>query len=37
MRITKPIDVVMLVGLIALAVFMYFFVFTNKLDWLQPF
>ena len=36
MRISKPIDVVMLLGLIALAVFMYFFVFTNKLDWLQP-
>lgn len=35
MRISKPIDVVMLVVLVALAVFMYFFVFTDKLDWLQ--
>lgn len=37
MRISKPIDFVMLVALVALAVFMYFFVFTNKLDWLQPY
>ena len=37
MRISKPIDAVMLVALIALAIFMYFFLFTDKLDWLQPY
>lgn len=36
MRISKPIDAVVLLAAIALAVFMYFFVFTDKLDWLQP-
>ena len=35
MRISKPIDVVILVALIGLAAFTYFFVFTDKLDWLQ--
>jgi hypothetical protein len=37
MRVSKPADVAMLVFLAALVIFMYFFVFTNKLDWLQDF